>query len=198
MPEELMPDPRPPQGGGVGVPPMGGFTELYDPVAPAIYTWARLHIGARLRRSIDPEDVLQEVFCRAYLGFANYDKKRPFRGWLFGIANNVLREALRGLKARGESVFQGTREGLERVADQATSISSRVVRDEKLQLFVDEVADLGDEDRRLLIYRGLEGLGHKEVATLLQLTTVSAEKRWQRLRSRLRKRGVPAGIIEDA
>lgn len=198
MPNEALPDAgRRNDDDPNGVFSMRHFTALYDPVAPAICTWARLRIGARLRRSIDPEDVLQEVFCRAYLAFGKYDKERPFRGWLFGIANNVLREALRSLKNRGESVFQGTHEGLALVADEATSISSRIARDEKLKLFLDQVGDLDEEDQRLLIYRGLEGLPHKEVAALLQASTVSVEKRWQRLRGRLQRSGVPSGIIED-
>ena len=42
------------------------------------------------------------------------------------------------------------------------------------------------DERRLLQYRGLEGLEHQEVGALLGLSSDAAAKRWQRLRDRLR------------
>jgi DNA-directed RNA polymerase specialized sigma24 family protein len=61
-----------------------------------------------------------------------------------------------------------------------------VSRDETLAAFVVHVQTLSDEDRRMLMYRGLEGLPHDEVARLMGLSTDVAAKRWQRLRDRLR------------
>lgn len=178
------------------------FIDLYREAAPAIYAWARIHILPPLQRRIDPEDVLQEVCARAFVRFESFDPGRaPFRAWLFGFAHNVLREALRSLKTRGESVFMSadasTGNGFDRIADDATSVTSRVAREEALQTFIGGVAELEEDERRLLLYRGLEGRKHGEVAEVLGITRDNAEKRWQRLRSKLQKQGAPAGLLAE-
>ncbi len=178
------------------------FLALYEPVAPAIFAWARLHIHAPLRRRVDPEDILQEVCFRAFTRFDKFDPKiANFRAWLFGIAHNVLREALRSLKARGESVFgnaaavSGRAPGLDGFPAEATNISTRIAREENLVAFLERLDLLEEDDRRLLLYRGLEGKRHQEVAELMGIGSDAAEKRWQRLRKRLQDEGSPDGLL---
>ncbi|MFN0058670.1 MAG: RNA polymerase sigma factor [Planctomycetota bacterium] len=176
------------------------FGMRFAEVAPALYAWARLHIHAPLRRRLDPEDVLQEVCYRAMNALASFDAERAsFRAWVFGIAHNVLREALRSLRTRGESVFgigpRSTLHGLYAIAEEATRVSTRLARTEAMQNFLLELEQLEEGDRRLLLYRGLEGLRHHEVADLLEIEAGAVEKRWQRLRTKLQKLGMPHGLV---
>ncbi|MCA8959868.1 MAG: sigma-70 family RNA polymerase sigma factor [Planctomycetes bacterium] len=176
------------------------FLAMYEPVAPAIFAWARLHVHPPLRRRVDPEDVLQEVSFRAFDRFDRFDPDvASFRSWLFGIAHNVLRESLRNLRGRGESVFGPARgsqiAGFDGFAAEATNVSTRIAREEGFVQFLERLEDLPDEDRRLLIYRGLEGRPHQEVADRLGIGSDAAEKRWQRLRKRLQESGLPAGLL---
>jgi len=176
------------------------FEALYEGVAGAVYAWASLHLRPELRTQLEPEDVLQEVCCRAYARFEEYDPARaPFRSWFFGIAHNVLREAFRNLarsRVRTGQPFQTSGQELgtgwvDSLPDTATSITTRVARDDQLKAFLRRVGLLPEEDRKLLIYRGLEGLEHSHVGELMDLTPESASKRWQRLRARLRDVGMP-------
>jgi len=48
------------------------------------------------------EDVAQEVFLRAYLKLASYDRTRKFSTWLLAIASNYCIDLLR--RRRGTSV----------------------------------------------------------------------------------------------
>ena len=64
------------------------FAELYERLAPALYTWASLRIRPAMRGSIDPQDVVQEVWCRAWKGFGRFDpQETPFRSWVFRTPN---------------------------------------------------------------------------------------------------------------
>ena len=54
---------------------------------------------------------------------------------------------------------------------------------------------LPEDERQLLLFRGLEGLTHAEVATLLAVTPDAVAKRWQRLCDRLRNEPRWADII---
>lgn len=161
------------------------FEDLWSDTAPAVHAWTALHVREALRPQLDPEDVLQEVAYRAFDSFERFDvNEGPFRAWVFGIARNVLYGALQRV-GRAES-----RGGLDtgswaRMPDTTTSITRRVARSEEISTFVSEVRRLDEDDRRLLLRRGLEGQAHEEIARELGISTDAAIKRWTRLLERL-------------
>jgi len=167
------------------------FEDLWSECAPAVAAWLELHVRDSLRPHLDPEDALQEVACRAFDGFARFDPAAgPFRAWLFGIARHVLYQALQRVGRQLTHVGAASDRSFDtqawsRLPDTTTSITRRVARDESLRRFVAEVRALDDDDRRLLLRRGLEGLAHEDIARELGITTDAAIKRWTRLRERL-------------
>lgn len=165
------------------------FLDAYQAAAPAVYAWVSLHLGSGLRSELDPEDVLQEVACRAFARRQTFDPElAPFRAWLFGIARNVLHGSLERLAAGAGKPSQDwlTTGGIFRVPDDATSITGRIARDDTMARFLEDIEAMEEEDRLLVRYRGLEGLPHDEVGKILGLEAKTAAKRWDRLRSRLR------------
>lgn len=176
------------------------FGELYEHVAPAIYAWAELRIRPGVRAWLDPQDVVQEVWCRAWRIFDRYDPEQvSFRYWVFRVAKNVLLEAFRKLRAPGVGgPDAGTTTrllALREVPDDATGVSRRVARDETLRLFTDWVRELPEDDRKLLVHAGLEGMSHAEVAERLQLGREAVAKRWQRLRARIEQQKLPRALV---
>jgi RNA polymerase sigma factor (sigma-70 family) len=166
--------------------PREGFAELYARTAPAIVVWSRVHVREALRSRLDPEDVLQETAARAWQRFGEFDPQRgTFRNWIFGIARNVLLEALQRLGSSSHANAQLATGGLALLPDEATSITRSVARRETLANFARRVDALPREEQRLLLYRGLEERTHDEVAQLLNTSVEAAAKRWQRLRERL-------------
>ena len=181
----------------------GEFTELYCGLAPALHVWAALRLRPQLRAFCDLEDLLQEVWCRAYAIRDRFDPDEvAFRPWLFRVAKNVLLEVVR--KARYASQVKHP-EGrttrlftLEAVADQVTSVTRRVARDDSLREFHGRIDALPEDERELVLHLGLEGLGYDEVARRLDLNREAVKKRWQRLRARLEGQGVPDTLLELA
>lgn len=174
------------------------FADAYRDAAPALHAWIGLHLGPALRAELDPEDVLQEVACRAFARKDNFDPERgPFRAWLFGIARKVLFQSLERMTGSGRPDREWlTTGGLARVPEEATSVTRRVARDETQRRFLDEIEDLPDEERRLVLQRGLEGLPHEEVAESLGIEPSAAAKRWARLLPRLRDKLGGLGPLE--
>lgn len=168
----------------------GGFDQLYGRIAPALFAWCRLRVDPGLRSALDPEDVVQEVWCRALRRFDTYDATRAsFRRWIFGIANRVLLEGFRRVNAPDRAFGSPADRAspLDAVPDEVTSLSRRLARDENLQQFVDNVQALHHPEREILVYLGLEELDLDEVAELVGLTREATRKRWQRLCTRLRQ-----------
>ena len=176
------------------------FAELYERIAPSLYTWAELRIRPELRQWVDPGDVVQEVWCRAWRVFGTFDPATgSFRFWVFRIAKNVLLEAFRKLdnpafKARSRDGASKALELLD-VPDSATAVSRRVSKDESLKLVAKWVQSLEEEDRMLLIHCGIEGLTQAEVAERLQLPRETVAKRWQRLCARIAEQKLPQELF---
>ncbi len=176
------------------------FGKLYERVAPALFTWAELRVRPEQRGQIDPGDVVQEVWLRAWRALDGFDPETtPFRPWIFRIAKNVLLEAFRSLarvSRQGAAAGSSTRLfALENMPDSATAISRRVARDEGLAAFAAQVRELPEEDRKLVVFCGLEALPHKEVAERMELSVEAVTKRWQRLRARLAQHGLPGELL---
>lgn len=172
------------------------FSVLYARLAPALYAWARFRIHGPMQRHLQAEDVLQEVWWRALDGFSRFDAERgAFRAWIFGIANNVLRDALR----RRPTPNAGQREVdslSPELEGQLTSIATGLGREERVVHLIDAIADLPREDQKLVVQCGLEGLMLKEVAPQLGLSEDAAKRRWQRLRQRLRAEPAWVTVVE--
>jgi RNA polymerase sigma-70 factor (ECF subfamily) len=181
------------------------FAELYERIAPALYTWAEIRIRPELRALLDPADLVQEVWCRAWKSFGTFDAENAsFRYWVFRVAKNVLLEALRELQtprfdARGRDPRDSSARlfELRDVPDTATSISQRLSRDERLKLFARWVAELDEDERMLIVHLGLEGLTQSEVAERLDLSREAVAKRWQRLVARAGERGVGRELLAE-
>ena len=173
------------------------FGELVERLAPALLTWARLRIRPAWRAHIDETDVVQEVWCRAWRAFPDFDADEvPFRYWVFRIAKNVLLEASRKLRAAGPAAGTTTRLlMLTQVPDEATGLTQRVRRDETLERFADWARELSEEDRKLLVHVGLEGLPHAEAAERLGVGVEALSKRWQRLRAKIEAHPVPRDLV---
>lgn len=177
----------------------GAFDRLYTRLAPALYAWAELRIPRKVATFLEPQEVLQETWVRALSRFESYDPQTGgFRPWIFRIATLVLHEGYRRVarrEGRGEvDLSAGPR--MDHVPAHVTTISRRAARDEGVRAFAAEVAHLADEERRLLLWRGLEGLPYGEVAERLGVEQNTAMKRWQRLRESLGQRGHVAELLE--
>lgn len=170
-----------------------GFAQVHDRVARQLFLWAALRIAPPLRRWLPIEDFVQEVWARAYAGFASFDASRgAFRPWLLGIAFNVLREQLRSLRRRDPRAPEPETPELR---DPATSVVSAASRDERRTVVLAVVDTLAEEERCLVAWRGLEDLAYDEVGRRLGITAAATESRWRRLLARLHGE-LPPGLLD--
>lgn len=176
------------------------FGRLYAKTAPALFAWASLRLRRPMRVLAEPDDLLQEVWFRALERLDTVESLRTsFRAWLFGIAKMVLLETLRTWERVGASPRDdGSSSRLfDRVEDSVTSIATALARDEAVRAFLAWAEELEDDDRKLVIHCGLEGLPCSEVAQRLGIAHETAMKRWQRLRERLRDDGSLRAMLLD-
>jgi DNA-directed RNA polymerase specialized sigma24 family protein len=102
----------------------------------------------------------------------------------------VLLEELRRLGRSGPG-SNTELPSVQHLVAEITSISERAARNEHVRRLLEEAARLPEEDRRLLLYRGVEGQTYEEVSMRLGIGAEAARSRWRRLREQLR------GMVQD-
>ena len=80
-----------------------GWERLTDLYGPLVYHWCRKS-GFQ---AADAADIVQEVFCSVANGISDFQKERPsdtFRGWLWTITRNKIRDHFRRQAGEVEAV----------------------------------------------------------------------------------------------
>jgi RNA polymerase sigma factor (sigma-70 family) len=190
----MQPDPRGEQG--------AELLRLYAPLAPALHAWACMRLRPDDRRTVQPEDLTQEVWLRAFAVFPAFDATRSsFRAWLFAVAKNVLLELRRQwAKSRREQPAHGSSSrllALDQVPLEVTSVTRRVAKDEQVRSFVQKLQELPAVDQQTVLHCGIEALPLAAAAARLGESYDATAKRWSRLRERLRTWAGPLGLFTE-
>ncbi|MCA8976437.1 MAG: RNA polymerase sigma factor [Planctomycetes bacterium] len=158
-----------------------------------LYCWFRSRLGPVALQDFEIEDLMQDVWVRA-MSNDGTDGVTNARAWLLAIARNVVLEVLRAVGRRQRIAVKADGLGAD-VAEEITTMTRRIAREEVRQRFFAELDGLDGDDRNLLVQLGLEGRPVTQVAGRMGLSVDAAHKRWQRLRQRLRTLGAPADLL---
>jgi len=142
------------------------------------------------------DDVVQEVFIKAYFSLGRFREQAAFATWIYRIAVNRARDEARrasrhvslatSLSGEARRALQGlwNQAGNEEDNDPATS--------ESLQRFVSQaIAALPDKLRTVVTLKDLEGLSYQEVGQILKCSVGTVKSRHSRAREKLRTTLVP-------
>ncbi|MBT4501754.1 MAG: RNA polymerase sigma factor [Gemmatimonadetes bacterium] len=146
--------------------------------------WVYSLVLGRVEDFDEVEDLVQEVFCKAYEELPGLRKPARFTTWLGRIAENVALSWWRRNRVR-------TRKD---VIARITGLMGRSIRpDEACQreqvvtMVHNALDELPMRYRRVLVLYHLEGLRHREIARFLGLPLPSVKQRLVKGRERLRK-----------
>jgi RNA polymerase sigma-70 factor (ECF subfamily) len=139
----------------------------------------------------DAEDVLQEVFIKAYQSLPNFRGESAFSTWLYRIATNACLMRIRKKKLETVSLDQPADEGDDAtrdVADWTRDPSSEVMNEELRTVLAQHINELAPDSRIVFVLRDVHGLTTDDTASVLGLTTPAVKSRLHRARLYLRER----------
>lgn len=130
----------------------------------------------------DAEEILQEVFIKAYRYLNRYDSRYSFSSWIFKIAVNTYRTEAR---KRGKSKMGQIPEDLCSAEGYPEDI---IERKEEVAELLRLIHDLKEEQRIVLLLKHIKGYTYREVGEILGISPEAAKMRIQRAREILGKR----------
>jgi RNA polymerase sigma-70 factor (ECF subfamily) len=166
------------------------FSELTRRYTPRVFG----HFCRQLGDRIEAEDLTQEVFLRLYRSRLRYRPKASFNTWVFHIAQNVLRNALRTRRRRPcvrlELAPGADEERLleTMLSDRGESPSWPLERTELAGAVRAAVAELATRQRTAVELHQFEDRTYAEVAAELDMTPKAAKSLLYRARNQLRDR----------
>ncbi|MFW6331211.1 MAG: RNA polymerase sigma factor [Gemmatimonadota bacterium] len=150
------------------------FERLYRRHAARINTLCRRMVGPELA-----EDVLQEVFIRAWEKLDLFKGKSAFGTWLYRLAINVcLAQRERAGKRRDR--FRNDVIALERAR------APRQLTDHRMDLD-QAIEGLPDRARQVFVLHDVEGYKHREIGDLLGITAGTSKSQLHEARMALRE-----------
>lgn len=168
------------------------FADLFDAHARRL----RSYLAGRVGESA-ADDLVAETFLVALRRRHAYDPAAgPVKGWLYGIATNLVREHVRK-ETRGHRAHLRVIGRREAEHDQDALVADRVDAERQTKLLAAALADLRDEDRDVLLLTSWAGLTPTEVATALGEPASTVRSRLHRVRARLQAlltEGKPAHV----
>src|ERR687889_557029 len=134
---------------------------LHDRSRQRLFAYVRQMLSGHSRQ--DAEDVLQDVFVRAFGALRGDDRQINVRAWLYRVAHNRCIDHLRRPHPPAAEIFEMSRKPLLDPVDEAQ-------RRDDLKRLVTDVGRLPDQQRSALLMREIDGLSYADLAGALDVT----------------------------
>jgi len=149
-----------------------------------------------VRRPQEAEEVAQEAFVRAYRGIRSFRGHSSFYTWLFRITVNAAKNRVRKLSqeqsivtGRVSAVGQvGEEKNLQEVADCSLAPDKILAEKELGERIQEEIGNLDEEQRTLIVLRDIQGLDYRDMARILRCSEGTVKSRLHRARVALREK----------
>lgn len=135
----------------------------------------------------EAEDLVQDTFVKVLQKAPGYQGQGLFRSWLFRIAGNLARSALRRRKILRWVRFE---QGAHELPAVDAGPLDRLEREQKVALLQTAVARLPARQREALVLHRFQGLKYSEVALAMDTTIPGVESLLQRALAGLKKQMV--------
>jgi RNA polymerase sigma-70 factor (ECF subfamily) len=158
------------------------------------HTRKMFHIALHITKcQEDAEEVVQDVFVKAFTNLDRFEERAQFSTWVTRIAINT---AL--MKVRGRSKYKTVSLSHDEESD-AKALPEQIVdwrpnpeqlysRSELREMLLNALDALPDHYRTIFVLRDIEGFSIAETGELLDLSTTAVKARLTRARLRLRER----------
>lgn len=145
------------------------YKKLVDKYQKALY----FHIRKMIKEQELVEDLVQEVFMKAFHNLSTYSNEYAFSTWLYRIATNHTIDYLRKKKLRTLSINDPykTKDGEVEIQlpDHTYETDKPVMKSERKQIVQQAISNLPEKYKAVIEMRHMEEKSYQEIADVLDL-----------------------------
>ena len=157
------------------------FREIVERYKNSLYSFLRRF----LNRQDLVEDVFQETFLQLFASRDSFDASRPLRPWLFTIAANKAKDALRKIQRHSSMSLGAIADSGDVSVDDVINIlasykitpADEVTKDETARRVRGIIADMPENLRGILILAYFEQFSYKHMAEILSIPIGTVKSR---------------------
>lgn len=144
------------------------FERLVEIYQHRLYAFALRLIG----NPQDAEEIIVDAMVRAYNALSQYDRSRietlELKPWLYQITLNVFRNRVRGRRLQTVSYDQPESAGLSEMADDRSDQPDVALEQSELrQTLATAMVALPERERVAVTLRHVQGMGYRDIASIL-------------------------------
>lgn len=141
------------------------YDEIMDRYQGKLFAYLYRLVGSKE----DAEDILQDVFLKAYENLNSYDSKRKFSSWIYRISHNeavnyIRRKSLKKFIS-WESVVM-SKDKLE-ISSRENGVDKNLLKKEKKQELEKAIENLPFKYKQILILRYFSEKSYQEISEIL-------------------------------
>lgn len=158
------------------------FGELVERYQGKLMRYARKFLSD----TDDAQDIVQDVFVKAYENIQSFDASRRFSPWIYRIAHNEFVNALKKRASR-RTVFTFDMDTLLPNLRAAETADSATLEKDLRRMLETHLDTLDTKYREPLILYYLEEMDYQEISDILQIPVSTVGVRLARARAQLQK-----------
>jgi RNA polymerase sigma-70 factor, ECF subfamily len=174
------------------------FEVLVNRYKDGVYAFLRRF----LNRQDLVDDVFQETFLQVYMSRHTFDQSRPIRPWLFTIAANKAKDALRRTRRSGTTNFGSVCDEECTVDDVLDSLDydehvpcDDLIRDERAEAVEQVVSRMPERLREILVLAYFQKCSYAEMAGILRIPLGTVKSRLHMAVGRFAKELEPSVLV---
>ncbi len=133
----------------------------------------------------EAEDLVQEVFLKAYTNIQSFDTKKPFSPWLYRIAHNTYINA--GKKKKNEPLGFFDFDFLSTFFSRGKNVEENIKEEEIKEMVNKCLFELDKKYREVIVLYFLEEMDYKAISDILHIPTSTVGVRLSRGKQKLKK-----------
>ncbi|HSW03339.1 RNA polymerase sigma factor [Aquabacterium sp.] len=145
----------------------------------------------RIGDATEAEELAQQAFVEAALGYDDFRGEAQLSTWVYGIALNLVRNHLSRAPSRRYQ-FEDE-DALSELPGHGPDPERQLTLNQQMDLLQRELAELMPEMREVLMLVSLDEMSYEDAAARLAVPVGTVRSRVSRARSRLRERFTAAG-----
>ncbi|MFN3188419.1 MAG: RNA polymerase sigma factor [Candidatus Paceibacteria bacterium] len=162
-----------------------GDSELFGELISRYEDKLKRYARRFLAREEEVEDLVQDVFIKAYTNIQSFNTQLRFSPWIYRVAHNTFVNELKRKERYGTTIFDA--DAMFAFLPAREKADTNTLADDDKNMISESLSTLSPKLREVLVLHYFEDLSYKEIADVLQIPVTTVGVRITRARNKLQQ-----------